>query len=208
MAEIKIKKKTPIWPWILLGAGILALLYFLFFNTNDDNVNTDDVSDNDMEIVTDDANSANKDAKILSEMAISKIADYQAYVSKDAEMGLEHEYSHNALDKLIDATEAVANSMDIDVNADLKTARSKAASITNDPADLDHANKIKNAGTIIVQALERIQTEKFPDLDTSFKDLQNSVMEIVPETQTLEQKDAVKDFFEKAGELLTNMKNK
>lgn len=29
MAEIKIEKKKPIWPWILLFLGVLALIYFL-----------------------------------------------------------------------------------------------------------------------------------------------------------------------------------
>jgi hypothetical protein len=33
-------------------------------------------------------------------------------------------------------------------------------------------------------------------------------MAIAPGTQTLEQKAAVKNFFDQAGELLTNMKNK
>lgn len=31
MAEIKIEKKTPIWPWILAALVIAALLYFFFF---------------------------------------------------------------------------------------------------------------------------------------------------------------------------------
>ncbi|OYQ37241.1 hypothetical protein CHU92_08600 [Flavobacterium cyanobacteriorum] len=31
MAEIKIEKKKPVWPWILLLLGIIALIYFLFF---------------------------------------------------------------------------------------------------------------------------------------------------------------------------------
>lgn len=31
MAEIKIEKKKPVWPWILLLLGIIALVYFLFF---------------------------------------------------------------------------------------------------------------------------------------------------------------------------------
>lgn len=31
MAEIKIEKKKPVWPWILLILGLIALVYFLFF---------------------------------------------------------------------------------------------------------------------------------------------------------------------------------
>lgn len=31
MAEIKVEKKTPVWPWILAAIIIGVLLYFLFF---------------------------------------------------------------------------------------------------------------------------------------------------------------------------------
>lgn len=31
MAEIRIEKKKPIWPWILLLLGIAALIYFFVF---------------------------------------------------------------------------------------------------------------------------------------------------------------------------------
>ena len=49
MAEIKIRKKKPVWPWILLVI-ILAILAFLYFYgsmaENDDNEidETDDIS--------------------------------------------------------------------------------------------------------------------------------------------------------------------
>ncbi len=43
MAEIKITKKKPVWPWILLLLIIIGGLYFLFYygNTEDDDL-TDD----------------------------------------------------------------------------------------------------------------------------------------------------------------------
>jgi len=31
MAEIKIEKKTPVWPWILLLLVLAALAYYFFF---------------------------------------------------------------------------------------------------------------------------------------------------------------------------------
>ena len=31
MAEIKIEKKQPIWPWILLAIGAAVLIYYFFF---------------------------------------------------------------------------------------------------------------------------------------------------------------------------------
>lgn len=32
MAEIKIEKKKPIWPWIVAVVLIAALIYFMFLN--------------------------------------------------------------------------------------------------------------------------------------------------------------------------------
>ncbi|TXD84273.1 hypothetical protein ESY86_06750 [Subsaximicrobium wynnwilliamsii] len=208
MAEIKIKKKTSIWPWIVAILAILAILYFVFIYSDDD-AEADDVSDNDIEMVTDDVDNTANDAKnVFSETAISKIAEFKTHIAEGAEMGLEHEYSHAALDKLIDATQAVANTLNVDIAADLETARSIAGSVEDDTYAVDHADNIKNAGNTIVKVLKKIQMQRFPNLDESCTELQNSVMAIAPGTQTLEQKAAVKNFFDQAGELLTNMKNK
>lgn len=204
MAEIEIVKKKPIWPWVLLGIIILAILYFLFFRDGD--VVSDDGTDDTIEMTTE--NTVDNEALMLSETAASKIADYTTYVDKDPDMGIDHDYANTSLNKLIDAVEALANTLDVDIKADLETARSNAASITTDPYALDHADKIKNAGGIITRALKTVQTEKFPDMDQRSSDLQNALDAMAPETQTLEQKATMKTFFQQAGELLTQMKNR
>ncbi len=207
MAEIQIEKKKPIWPWILAGLLVLlAVLYFLFFTGDDDIL---DIIDDEVEMVTDNVDDMIDDqAVVFSEASISKIIEYHTFISNDADMGLDHVYSHNALTRLIDATEAVAYNLDVDVKADLDRARSNAGSITDDPLEVSHANKIKNAANIILQALKKIQMQKFPALTDSSTKLQNAVNAIDTDAQTLEQKAAIKNFFEKAGDLLTNMKNK
>jgi hypothetical protein len=35
MAEIKIEKKKPVWPWIAAGLIIAALLYFILLSTTE-----------------------------------------------------------------------------------------------------------------------------------------------------------------------------
>ena len=43
MAEIKIEKKKPVWPWILIGLIILAVIFFVVFaSEDDDEFNNDD----------------------------------------------------------------------------------------------------------------------------------------------------------------------
>lgn len=45
MAEIKIEKKTPIWPWILLAVAVIAILILVFSNS-DDSVDVEDRREN------------------------------------------------------------------------------------------------------------------------------------------------------------------
>jgi len=47
MAEIKITKKAPIWPWILLVLIVIAGLFFLFFygNTDEDELTDDNTTE-------------------------------------------------------------------------------------------------------------------------------------------------------------------
>jgi len=209
MAEIKIKKKTPIWPWILLIVVIVALLYFLFFVDDNDTVdmredNTEVIMDNN---VDDEAvGFTNNETAGLKENANSKIEIYSEYIA-DGKMGIDHVYSNGALEKLINATETTANALDVDISADLEIARDNATSITKDPYKVDHANKIKNAGTIIVNALGKIQEQKFPDMGDQISELRNSLMAIEPQIKTLNQKSEVKMFFEQASNILTNMVN-
>ncbi|MEP6260425.1 MAG: hypothetical protein ABJ092_02520 [Gillisia sp.] len=52
MAEIKIEKKKPVWPWILIGLIILAVVFFLVFANEDDdefNEDTDELRELDSE---------------------------------------------------------------------------------------------------------------------------------------------------------------
>jgi len=194
MTEIKIEKKQPVWPWIALIAGILALIYYLFVHDQADKVDENEVTTTETTtVVTDDMN--------------NKVADYNSFISDDASMSMDHEYSSSALMKLIDAAEEVANAKGVDIKADLDLARQNASEITNDREKLNHADKIKSAGTIIVQALKKVQTEKFPNLENNLMGVQDALGKIKPTTPTLDQKEAVKGFFTQAGELLTNMKS-
>jgi hypothetical protein len=47
MAEIKITKKTPVWPWILLFLIVIGGLFFLFFygDTDEDEFTDDNATE-------------------------------------------------------------------------------------------------------------------------------------------------------------------
>lgn len=200
MAEIKIKKKAPMWPWII-GVIIVALLvYFLVFaNDNTDDVDDRNVDDTEQVVAPEAVNENTTET-------INEVDDYNKYVS-DQNMDVSHEYSSTALNKLIAATRATADKVGVDINADLTEADKDASAITSDPHSLDHSNKIKEAANKIAKALKTIQTEKFPDLNSQYQDVETAVSNIKSDTPTLDQKDAIKGFFNKAANLLTSIQN-
>ena len=197
MAEIKIKKKAPIWPWIL-GALVVGLIVYLL-------VSNDAVDDRD-NIRVDATEEVPVASSFQEERNFTDIDEYNAFVA-DENMDVTHEYSGNALSKLIDATWDAADKLNIDVSAELSRAEDLSEEITTDPRSTEHADKIKEAGQHIAQALKTIQSANYPDLNSQYMEVETAVSNIKTDTPTLEQKDHVRTFFNKAGNLLTSIQN-
>lgn len=131
MAEIKIEKKAPVWPWLLLAlAAIALLLYFFVFRNKAETV---------------------ADAPVVPALIDVKenngtVAEYVNFVGADtATMTLDHSYSSKALRMLVDASGAMAGAVDFDVKGDLDRAKSCADAITADPLSTTHADSIRKA---------------------------------------------------------------
>ncbi len=211
MAEIKIEKKKPIWPWVLGIIILLALIYF-FWASND---GTDDIDDEviiqdttetimDERVDTDTDTTALYSGKYGTVTTEKAVANYLNYID-NPNMGLDHEYTNGALIHLITATEAEANNLNVNISANLDKALENAAYIKKDPTSLKHADKIKNASMEIASALKTIQEQKFDNLTDQADEVKAASENINVKTQTLEQKNDVKEFFEKAGLLLQKM---
>ena len=52
MAEIKIEKKKPIWPWFIAILVVAALIYFIFFKDNGVQVQNTTVIENSTSVDT------------------------------------------------------------------------------------------------------------------------------------------------------------
>ena len=159
MAEIKIEKKKPIWPWILALLVIALIVYFLFFK--------------DTTVITDENTTKNDTIVDRTEMVddgyvndnASAVAAFVALVKNDnGNMTLDHTYSHNMLTKLIDATEEVSSKTNFDSKMDLEKAREHADMITKDSQATDHAEHIKKSTDMISTTLHNLQKAKFPAL--------------------------------------------
>ena len=192
MAEIKIEKKKPIWPWVLIGLLILAfiLYFFVFKDKNNSQLNIAAINSTSMSINNDSNDS---------------VFAYTNFVKGEKNMSLDHEYSHEALTKLANATEAVANKTGIDVKVDLDEVKQLSQQITANPNAVSHADDIRKASIIIASALGTIQQAKFPDLSSESTILMNDAKATDENDLTLNQKSTVKTFYDAAADLLKKM---
>jgi len=199
MAEIKIEQKKPIWPWLLVGLVIVGLLvYFLVFRDNSEN--TEAVAEPDS--IT---NTSESDLLGIKENN-NTVAAYVSFVENNKEkMSLDHEYTNEALVKLIDATDAMANQVGYDVQADLQKARDFAKMITKDSFETTHADNVRKADDMVANVLQNIQEAKYPELTNEVIALKSASESIKPGVLTLDQKDAVKNYFAQAADLLQKM---
>ena len=87
MAEIKIEKKPPIWPWILLGLLVLGFLVYWFAlrdHDTDDRMGMEEVENTEMVTTNETGNETGPVGSV-------------AFVNNDPDaMGLDHEYTNEA----------------------------------------------------------------------------------------------------------------
>lgn len=190
MTEIKIEKKKPVWPWILLVLGLLAAVWFFFFRNDKD----------------DTAETANNGALIDVHENNSTVAAYVTFINSDTNtMSLDHSFASEALTKLTDAADAMATEAGYDVKVDIAKAKQYADEITKDPQSTTHADKIRSAADVLSNSLQNMQQAKYPGLSAEAAEVKSAAAAINPETLTLDQRDAVKSFFRKAADLLSKM---
>lgn len=88
MAEIKIEKKPPMWPWILLLLAVIGILIYLFaFSGDEDEI--EDMAETRTEEVTDTRQVALNNSTVIAYVSFIK--------DNPGQMSLDHEFSNEAL---------------------------------------------------------------------------------------------------------------
>lgn len=232
MTEIKIEKRKPIWPWVLTGLVIVAVVgYFMF--TGDDNTRYDrqesaygvesdndnksqtqygDDKDNGGMAITDgnedgaDINSRNRTGNERTGQQNPAIASYIEFVNNRVEnRDLDHQTVSQAFKQLTDATNAKASEVGYQTTRDLQNAKQNIDQITNEPFETTHADKIRKTADILSNELMKIQEAKYPDLKNEASDLRDASNSIEPEEMAFDQSDAIKNFLTESADLLEEM---
>lgn len=198
MAEINIEKKSPKWPWVLLIIIIIGVLIYLFaFNEDDENV----------EVITEETTEEPVETPQAA-LNNSTVTAFVSFIKEDPDsMGLDHEFTNEALLRLTNAANAVANEINYDIKNDIDRVKTLAEKITKDPFETTHANSIKEVAGILAQALQNMQQKAFSDLASEADQVKNAVANIEVDVLTLDQKQEVKDFFRESADLLEKMNN-
>lgn len=189
-----IEQKNTIWIWLSVGLVIIVglLMFYMAFNVNGNNTNTE-------------SNTIESDRGEVKEIN-DTVAAYINFVENNEEvMSLDHAYTNEALVKLAKAINAKANEVGYEVRADLEKVKEYGEMITHDPFETTHADNIKKATEILANVLQNIQKAKYPGLADEAEELKSASSSIKSELHTLKQKDAVKNYFTKASELLKKM---
>lgn len=205
MAEIKIEKKsTPIWPWILLGVALIALLIYLF-SSGDESNERDDMT----EVTTEDSSYASSSQAGSNQASASNNSEVLAFVSfirQDSDpSGLNQEYTNEALSRLTSATNAMAQKVGYDTQQDMAQMRTHTQKISTEPFETSQASSLKEATGSLAQALQNIQRQAFSSLASDADKVKNASGNIKANARTIDQKESVKNFFRESAALLEKM---
>ncbi len=200
MAEIKIEKKSaPIWPWVLVALAVVALLIYLF-SSGDENNERDEMT----EVTTSDSSYASSTHEV-SENNTAVLA-FVSFIRDDPDqMGLDHEFTNEALLRLTNATNAMAEKVGYNAQQDMTQVRTHTQKITSDPFETTHANSIREAAGILAQSLKNIQQKAFSGLASDADGVKSAAAGIKGNVLTLDQKGEIKSFFRKSADLLEKM---
>ena len=216
MAEIKIEKKKPIWPWIILVLVILAILYFLVFaddDAADDMEEMDDMEQIDEESVWDDADTTSWEEETDTTgwettndtLGTAGVSGYLTHIADSTKMGVDHQYTNMALIKLMNAVQAKADEINYDISADMAEVKKDAKAIEEDPTSTSHAKTIKDAGTKLANILQKMQKQKYPNLNQDVQEMKTAISNVDGTLETLQQKEQIKKFFTEAADVLKKM---
>ncbi|MGE5383840.1 MAG: hypothetical protein ACM3PX_10475 [Omnitrophica WOR_2 bacterium] len=212
MAEIKIEKRKPIWPWVLAGLVVVALVGYYLLSDNNNRSNRHESAyntTNDQTKMRTDRAKIGTDKEKRTNIGIQNqkpVAAFINYVNSDIEhKDLNHEKVSKAFEQLTAATNEVANETGHKSIANIDKVKMHVGMIEKNQSDTAVARNIKESAEILSAELQQLQKDKFPDLNKEARKLKNSSESIKTGKPALQQSDEIKSFLADAADLLEKM---
>ncbi|MGK7392142.1 MAG: hypothetical protein ACNS60_17450 [Candidatus Cyclobacteriaceae bacterium M2_1C_046] len=207
MADIRVEKKSkPVWPWIL---AILIAAAVIWVIADDDDEYGEEIgvvtTEQEYEERQNAQDTLYRDGQRGEEDAA------MAYVNFIEENGdnvtKSHEYSHQALTHLSKAVKEVAeeNNVSIENKDQLDNLEQQANKLMKERSSAKHADIMANAFNSAATVISNVQEKQYPDMAQQANELEKAAEEVKPGVLATNQKDAIKNFFDKAANTLEAM---
>jgi hypothetical protein len=189
MTEIHIKRRPPVWPW-LVGVLLLALVAWVAFEALDDDQPTVEQA------------GVQREGTVGTSGAVpAAIQDYSSFVTGQAQPapGREHEYTAEGIRMLTAALGAFVeqNGNDTALRSRFERFRQSAQRLQQDPQSGAHADTVRDVFTSAVDVFESGRVDA-----GDVSRVRDTATSISADQPLLEQTEAVKRFFSQSAELL------
>lgn len=211
MAEIKIEKKKPMWPWILLVLIILGIIAYLVYDNQDKIDLNDDFDDGITNEQVLDSQTSPQDHSQTTDYSSNTYNQYAAFegsISDSTRIAVDSSYTKKAYYNLTKAVVNVADENSVEDSKELKDLREFSMLITKVSSPLgkkEDAKNFKTAGDKVVKVLEDIQSKNFPGLQSEVSDLKQINEKIDGYVNMNSQQTSIYEFLRKSRDILRTM---
>lgn len=212
MAEIKIEKKKPVWPWVILILVVLGIIaYFVY--ANDEDVNDDFDDDITNEQVMDTTNTQSSYDSYNTGTTNSSYDQFMAYdqsIADSTRVAVDSSYTKKAFANLTKAVVQKAdenNIEDSEALTDLRNFSSLITSISTTTKDTKGFKNFKTASDKVVKVMEDIQKKAYPSLQTQVADLKKTAAKVDGSVMMNKQQEQLYAFLRQSRDVLQMMNN-
>lgn len=217
MAEIKIEKKKPIWPWILLILIILGIVaYFVYANDLHEDHNDDfddDVTDEQMLNPTDTTDGQMNtgdtyDANNSYGSSYDEYAAFEESMRDSTRIAIDSSYTKKAFANLAKVVVKKADENNLEDSkalGDLRNFSVLMTGIANANSDMDNFKNFKTAADKVASVLGDIQSKNFPSMQQEVANLKESASKISVSTTMDKQQTEIYAFLKKSRDVLKDM---
>lgn len=145
------------------------------------------------------------------QMTANEVDNFNNWVSSiEGQVQLNHQYTNQGITQLVKATSALAEAGNVQVdNFDAKKDQimNAASELLNDPMSNQHADKTKEAFTMIAELMQNLQSanDEFSGLQASVEELSSTAANIQEDQPLTDQSETVYSYFKQAGNTLNQM---
>lgn len=198
MAEIEVKKKKPVWPWIIGALVILVIIAFFVWDDDEEQEAEENIQQ--IEQYETDVNTAN-------DYPENDVAEYLALVDEayDEKLGEDDKFTSEALGKLVQAVEEKSHEMGVNPSDNLEKMTEDSTALDQEGELTIAATKIENTAREVVRNFEMLQEKASSDLSEEIADLKEDLNAITSAGEEDKKSEAVTAFFQQAAEVFRNM---